>query len=114
MHDHAMPLGLSDELVEVIGEIRKRVLLDPRRQLAQRLPFGHAVRLSVAFAAQIPEAFIVESDVVFLRDEGARRLRMIEPLAFPLLDVAHARAPFRIWSMWIKRASSFKRSAQPC
>ena len=57
------------ELFEVIGQMRQRVFLDPRRQFAQRFPFGDAVRLRIALLAQVPQALVVKRDVLRLRDE---------------------------------------------
>jgi len=42
------------ELLEVVRQMRQRVFLDTRRQVAQRLPFRNAVRLRIALLAQIP------------------------------------------------------------
>lgn len=109
MHDDAVFLGLIDELRDVIGEIGQRVFLDRRCEIAHRLPFGDAVRLRVALAAQVPQTLVVERDVIWLLQERARRLRVIDPNAF-----AHARAPFRTCAMWMNFASAFMRSAQPC
>lgn len=109
MHDDAVFLGLIRELREVIREMRQRVFLDARCQIAQRFPLGNAVRLRVALRTQVPETLVVKRHVVGFLQERARSLRVIDANG-----LRHARAPFRTCAMWMNFASSFMRSAQPC
>ena len=47
-------LGPCFELLEIIREVRKRVLLDLRGEVTQLLPFRDAVCLAIAFEPEIP------------------------------------------------------------
>ena len=81
------------------------MLLDLGGEVAQLLPFRNAMCLAVALESEIPKPPVVEFLVRLGGDEVGGRLGMIDPL--------HARSPFRIWAIWIKRMSSPSRSAQP-
>src|SRR5215204_390031 len=48
VHLDAIRGRVALERLEIAGEVRKRVLLDPRGELAQRLPFRDVMRLAVA------------------------------------------------------------------
>ena len=61
--------------------------------------------LAVTLEPEIPKPPVVEFLVLLGGDEVGGRLGMIDP--------PHARSPFRIWAIWIKRMSSPSRSAQP-
>ena len=60
MHFRAVVPGLGFELLQIIREVRQRVLLDRRGEIAQFLPFGNAVRLPIALDFEVPEPTIVE------------------------------------------------------
>ena len=87
--------------------MRQRVLLDRRRQLAQRLPFGNAVRLRVAFLAQIPQPLVVERDMVRLLDELAAAFAWS-------IRASCARPVENLRDMDEACVAAFMRSAQPC
>ena len=76
---------------------------------AQLASVRDAVRLRIPLGPQVPQAPVVKRDVVRLLQERACRLRVIDPDG-----LGHPRAPLRTCAMWMKRASSFMRSAQPC
>ena len=85
MHVRAIVLGLGFELLEIISEVRQRMLLDRRGEVAQLLPFGDAVRLPIALEPQVPEPPVVEFEMRRGLDEVRRRLGVVDRL--------HARAP---------------------
>src|SRR6516165_1569807 len=105
MHMRAVFPGLSFELLEIFVEMRKRVLLDRRCEIAELLPFRDPVRLAVAFHPEIPQAPIVELEMRLGLDEMRRRLSVI--------NRPHARLPLSIWAIWMKRRSRPRRAAQP-
>src|SRR5215216_3331121 len=96
---------LALELLEIVGEMRERMLLDLRCQLAQLFPFGDMMRLAVALLAQIPEPGVVKRLVLLACDETRGGFRMVE--------APHSRAPFRICAMWMNLMPRPRRSAQP-
>src|SRR5205085_12514784 len=97
--------GVALELLEVVREVREGVLLDRRGERAQLLPFGHRGHLAVALAAQVPEAPVVELDVVLRLDELRGRFGMVVAL--------HPRVPFITYAMCMNFTRVSMRSAQP-
>src|SRR6516162_1948891 len=93
------------EFLEIVGETRKRVLLDLGCEGAQLLPFRNATCLAIPLEPQIPKPPVMEFLVGLGGDEFGGCLGMIDPL--------HARSPLRICAIWIKRISRPTRSAQP-
>ena len=91
VHDHAVGGGVALELLEVVGEVRERVFLHAGGERAQRFPLGHLLALVVALLPQVPQALVVELDVVRGRDELRRR--------FGVVDAFHALAPFNTCAM---------------
>ena len=93
------------ELLQIVGEMGQRVLLDRRRQRAQLLPLGQLLALPVALLAQVPQPLVVEVEMVLGLDELRRR--------FGVVDAFHSRAPFRICAMWMNLIGRPSRSAHP-
>ena len=68
---------------------------------------GHRLALAVALLAQVPQALVVEVDVVLRLDELRGRFGVVDAV------VMH-RAPFSTCAMWMNFSGSPARSAQPC
>ena len=68
--------ALALELLEVLGEPRERVELDPRGGVAERLPVGHGRRGAVALRPHEPERLVVPVGALVVEDEGPRLLRV--------------------------------------
>jgi hypothetical protein len=66
------------ELLEVVGEMAQRMLLDRRGQDAQLLPFGEVLALAIALLAQIPEPLVVKIEVVLRLDELRRGFGVVD------------------------------------
>lgn len=106
VHGGTVGLRLALELLQVVGQVGEGVLLDLRGQRAQLLPFGNRRGGAVAFGAQVPQAAVVEFDVVAGGDEFRRRLGMVDRLV-------HSRTPFSTCAMCRNLTGSSSRSAQP-
>ena len=78
MHMHPVRLRLRLELLEILVEMRERVLLDRRRQSAEFLPFGDVARFVIALLPQVPEALVVHLLVLGRGEKSRGRLRLID------------------------------------
>src|SRR6266567_4568994 len=88
VHLGAVLLRACFELLEIVGETCKRVLLDLGCEAAQLLPFRNATCLAVALEPEIPKPSVVEFLMGLGSDEFGGCLGMIDP--------PHARSPLRI------------------
>src|SRR3974377_464928 len=81
------------------------MFLDRRGEVTHFLPFGDSMRLAIRFEPEIPQPAFVE----FAMRLGLNEVR--ESLSG--VDWLHARLPFKICAIWMKRMSRPRRSAQP-
>src|SRR5689334_15676550 len=56
--------GRGLELLEILIELRHRVQLDLRCQIAKRFPLRHRLRSAIAFAARAPDGRIVPTNLL--------------------------------------------------
>src|SRR5262249_7136260 len=121
------------ELLEVPVQVRERVLLDLRGQLAQLLPLRHAGDRLVAVLAHPPDQAVVGGLVQLEGDEPRRQPFGINrtghstspfdvtPDSCPLPsdfcpltpDPCSTGPPLRIWAMWMTFIGSLRRSMTP-
>ena len=94
------------ELFEVLVQVRERVLLDLRCQLAEFLPLRHAGDGLVAVLAHPPDEAVVGGLMLLQRDEARGP-------PFGIDGTGHGEPPFRIWAMWMTFIGSFRRSITP-
>ena len=81
----AVALRIGFELLEIVVEVRERVLLDGGGQRAQLLPFGDAMHLPIALLAQIPEPLIVHRFMRRCGNEARRGFGLVHrPIAATL------------------------------
>src|SRR5262249_41093416 len=92
--------------LEVVIQVRERVLLDLRGQLAQPLPLGDAGDRLVAVLAHPPDQAVV-GGLVHLKSDETRGP------PFGIDGLCHAGPPFRIWAMWMTFIGTFRRSMTP-
>ena len=94
------------ELFEVVVQVRERVFLDLRGQLAEFLPLRHAGDRLVAVLAHPPDEAVVG---------GLVHLQGDEPRGppFRIDGTGHGGPPLRIWAMWMTFIGSFRRSITP-
>src|SRR5262249_28035158 len=98
--------GAGLELFEVLVQMRERVLLDLRGQLAQLLPLRHAGDRLITVLAHSPHEAVV-GGLMHLRDDDGRG----PPLGID--GMGHGVPPSKIWAMWTTFSGSFSRSITP-
>src|SRR5262249_654551 len=94
------------ELFEILVQVRERVLLDLRGQLAELLPFRHASDRLVAVVAHPPDEAVVGRLVYYEGDEARGP-------PFGIDGMGHSVTPFRIWAMSMTFSGSLRRSITP-
>ena len=94
------------ELFEVPVQVRERVLLDLRGQLAQLLPLRNAGDRHVAVVAHPPDEAVVSGLVRLVGDEPGGQ-------PFRIDGTGHSGPPLRIWATWMTFIGSFRRSITP-
>src|SRR5712671_2601465 len=78
MHMNPVRSRIGFELVEILGEMGERVLLDCRSERPKLLPFGNAVHFAVALLSQIPEPLVMHLLVLGGGDEARGSLLLVD------------------------------------
>ncbi len=78
MHMDPVRARIGLELVEIVVEPGKRVLLDGRGQRPQLFPFGNAMHLAVPLLTKVPQPLVMHLLVLGRGDEARRRRRLVD------------------------------------
>ena len=78
MHVDPVRSRIGLELVEILVEMGKRVLLDRRSKRPKLLPFGNAVHLTVALLPQVPEPLVMHLLVLGSGNEAGGGLCLVD------------------------------------
>src|SRR5277367_4052937 len=105
VNDDAVRFRTRFELFQIVSQVRECVLLNLRRQVAQRLPLRYLTGSLITPHTSAPQNLVEPLFVNWISEEL--------PGFQSLIDGFHADTPFRTSAIWRNVASCFTLPAQP-